>query len=159
MKETFTETPPRDAWQQALNSLRALRQATRILGSDYPGTLELLRAALRGPEEPAALTLLGLLETDYSRALVSELVSAALSHGNALIARQLLGRLPHDEAEQIIPPAVWRQLAETDDYDAYRRMAELLSHLGLESALSELTSRARQSSDPDIREVGDDFAQ
>jgi len=104
------------------------------------------------------LLMLGLLDTDYSEALVDQLVSASLSHRNALRVRQILGRLPHDQAERIVPPAVWRQLHQTDDYDAYRRMAELLSHLGLYGALGELSAEALKSSDPDIREVGDDFA-
>jgi hypothetical protein len=129
------------------------------LQSDYPGTLESLCRALGSPKwEPAALLMLGLLETDYSEALVDQLVSASLSHRNALRVRQILGRLPHGHAERIVPPAVWRQLEETGDYDAYRRMAELLSHLGLYNALSQLSNQALQSGDPDIREVGEDFA-
>jgi hypothetical protein len=109
-------------------------------------------------DEPVALLMLGLLETDFSEALVGQLVSASLSHRNALRVRQILGRLPHDQAERIVPPAVWDQLRETDDYDAYRRLAELLAHLGLHAALSQLSAQALMSGDPDIREVGEDFA-
>lgn len=61
-------------------------------------------------DESAALLLLGLLDLEYSEALVGELVSASLSHRNALRIRLALGRLPHDQAERIVPPAVWRQL-------------------------------------------------
>jgi hypothetical protein len=134
------------------------------LQSDYPGVLELLRRALRSPEdETAALLMLGLLETDYSEAFVDQLVGASLSHRNALRVRQILGRLPYDQTERIVPPAVWRLLQEEADrgeadYDAYRRMAELLSHLGLRGALSQLSAQALESSDPDIREVGEDYA-
>jgi hypothetical protein len=150
---------PHEPWQQALGAVRALLQAMTALQSDYPGTLELLRRALRNPEEEtAALMVLGLLETDYSGALVDQLVSASLSHRNALRVRQILGRLPHGQTVRVVPPAVWRQLKETGDYDAYRRMAELLSHLGLRGALSQLSAEALKSSDPDIREVGEDFA-
>jgi len=99
-----------------------------------------------------------LLDTDYSAALIDELVSASLSHRNALRVRQILGRLPHAQAKHVVPPAVWRQLQATADYDAFRRMAELLSHLGLRGALSQLSAQALKSSDPDIREVGADFA-
>jgi hypothetical protein len=45
----------------------------------------------------------------------------------------------------------------TLDYDVYRRLAELLSHLGLHEALQELRRRAAASNDPDIREVAEDF--
>lgn len=150
---------PQDLWQQALAAVKVLFQVMSALQSDYPGTLESLRRGLRSPEgEAAALLVLGLLEIDYSEALVDQLVSASLSHRNALRARQILGRLHHDQAERIVPSAVWRQLQETDDYDAYRRMAELLSHLGLYDALSQLSAQALRSGDPDIREVGEDFA-
>jgi hypothetical protein len=150
---------PQEAWQQALGAATALHQAVSGLHSDYPETLELLRRALRSTaEETTAFRVLGLLDTDYSTALVDELVGASLSHRNALRVRQILGRLPHDQAERVVPPAVWRQLQETPDDDAYRRMAELLSHLGLRGALTQLSAQALKSSDPDIREVGEDFA-
>jgi hypothetical protein len=129
------------------------------LQSDYPGTLEMLRQALGVPEEQTvALVILGMLDTEYSEKCIDELVSASLSHRNALRVRQLLGRLPRDQAEHVVPPAVWRQLRETSDYDAYRRMAELLSHLGLTDAVTQLSAKALRNSDPDIREVGEDFA-
>jgi hypothetical protein len=151
---------PRESWQRAVDALRALIPAIGALQSDYPGTLESLRHALRVLEdEPAALLLLGVLEPEYSEALVDELVSASLSHRNALRVRLILGRLPHVQAERIVPPAVWRRLQDTGDYDAYRRMAELLSHLGLREALSQLSAQALASEDPDIREVGEDFAE
>ncbi len=38
-------------------------------------------------------------------------------------------------------------------------MAELLSHLGLREALNQLSVQALRSSDPDVREVGEDFAE
>jgi hypothetical protein len=159
MADSFKGIPSQDSWQQTLLMLRALLKAMSALQSDYPGTLELLRGAMSGSEdESTALLMLGLMETEYSEALVGQLVSASLSHGNTLRVRQILGRLPHDQAERIVPPVVWDQLKETGDYDAYRRMAELLAHLGLHAALSQLSARALMSSDPDIREVGEDFA-
>jgi hypothetical protein len=151
---------PRESWRRAVDALGTLIPAIGALQSDYPGTLELLRHALRVLEdEPAALLLLGVLDPEYSEALVDELVSASLSHRNALRVRLILGRLPHVQAARIVPPAVWRQLQETGDYDAYRRMAELLSHLGLRQALSQLSAQALANDDPDIREVGEDFAE
>lgn len=150
----------RESWQRVLGVLMELSPAMSVLEADYPWTLEALRRALRVPEDqPAALLLLSLLDPGYSEALADQLVSASLSHRNALRVRLILGRLPHDQAEQIVPPAVWRQLQETGDDDAYRRMAELLSHLGLLEALSQLSAQAVGSDDPDIREVGEDFAE
>ena len=147
-----------EPWQQALRATRALQESLRPLKPDFSGTLESLRRALRDPgEETDALLVLALLETDYTVALADQLVSASLSHQHALRVRQILGRLPYEQAERVVPPAVWRQLRETGDYDAYRRLAELLSHLGLHAALSQLSAQALGSSDPDIREVGEEF--
>lgn len=148
-----------DPWSQSLVALEELLKATRVLQLDYPSTLESLRSAMRSPkDEAAALLLLGWLDSDYTEALVGELVSASISHRHALRVRQILGRLSHEEAVQIVPPAVWHQLQETGDDDAYRRLAELLAHLGLHDALSQLSAQALMSSDPDIREVGEDFS-
>lgn len=52
---------------------------------------------------------------------------------------------------------MWRQLAETDDFNAYRRMAELLDYLGLADALQQLAATAAASDDPDTREVGSEY--
>jgi hypothetical protein len=85
------------------------------------------------------------------------LVSTALSHREALRVRQILGRVAHNDLEAAVPPVVWEQLKTTPDYDAYRRLAELLAYLGLDEALQELRHRALGSDDPDVREVGEDF--
>ncbi len=49
------------------------------------------------------------------------------------------------------------QLEATPDDDAYRRIAELFQHLGLQEPLAALCRRAAASNDPDIREVAEDF--
>jgi hypothetical protein len=147
-----------DTWQQAIGTFKVLFRLTTTLANDYPGTVESLRHNLQGPDSDYTLLMLNLLDVDYTEALIDELVSNSLSHRKALRVRQVLGRLSHESAEHLVPPAVWRQLHDTSDYDAYRRMAELLSHLGLYDALGHLSTRALASSDPDIREVGEDFA-
>jgi hypothetical protein len=154
------EGEAREAWPEAARVLRELVPAIGALAGDYPGTLEALRRNLNvNEDEQVALMLLSLLDPAFSEALIDRLVSASLSHRNALRIRWILGRLPRDQAESIVPPAVWRTLQETGDDDAYRRMAELLWHLGLREALSQLAAQALKSSDPDIREVGEDFSE
>ncbi|GAA2288406.1 hypothetical protein GCM10010402_52990 [Actinomadura luteofluorescens] len=68
-----------------------------------------------------------------------------------------MGRLTWSEAKEIVPPAVWRLLDDAGDGDDFRRMAELLDHLGLYEALQELCARAGVSTDDDVREVAEDF--
>jgi hypothetical protein len=150
--------PAGNAWHRALDSADALAAATAELRADRTGTLARIRAALHGvPDRHGALTLLGSLETDYTGELAPDLVGIALSHRYALQARQALGRLPAAEARQVVPPAVWAQLEATGDDDAYRRMAELLDHLGLAGALGTLCETAAASPDPEVREVAEDF--
>ena len=147
-----------DAWQRAVRDLAALSRSAGALASDRAAALPMLSAALQGIAERAtALRLLGFLDTDLTLALVHEVVPVALSHRDALLVRQVLGRLAFDDAARDVPPAVWRQLDETPDDDAYRRLAELLCYLGLTEALQQLCERALDSDDPAVREVAGDF--
>jgi hypothetical protein len=146
------------AWQAATTASESLLIAAAELRQHRTSGLALIKSALRSVTGRArTLTILTHLGSDFTSEVVPELVEVALSHRDALRARELLGQLPYDEATRVVPPAVWAQLAETDDDDAYRRMAELLRHLGLASALQELCRRAAASEDADVREVADDF--
>jgi broad specificity phosphatase PhoE len=121
-------------------------------------TLAVIKSSLRRATGRArTLTLLSHLGSDFTAEVIPELVEVTLSHRDALRARELLGQLPYDEAARLVPPAVWDLLTEEDDYDAYRRMAELLRHLGLSDTLQELCRQAAASDDPDVREVAEDF--
>ncbi|MGH6653974.1 MAG: hypothetical protein ACRDVE_02080 [Actinocrinis sp.] len=137
--------------EQVLLAAAALEREPRTLAAH-------LRAALTsGDDRRDALFLLGLLDLDYTRDLVPELVGAALSHRDAGEARRALGALEADTAGELVPPAVRALLEAQPDDDAFRRMAELLDHLGLEDALAELCEAAAASEDPDIQEVAQDF--
>ena len=46
--------------------------------------------------------------------------------------------------QQLVPP-----LLDTADWDAYRRLAELVAHVGAWQSLGELARRALSSADPD----------
>jgi hypothetical protein len=146
------------AWREAVDAAATLRSVAGALERDETQTVESLRKALHGlTGRGAAIVLLGHLDQAIVRALVGDVVGLALSHRHALEARQILGRLSYADAADRVPPAVWRQLEQTPDDDAYRRMAELLDHLGLDGALEELCRRAADSDDKDIREVAADF--
>lgn len=146
-------------WSAALAAARSLSVSAVGLRSNREPVLNLIRTALRGVSDRIeALTLLGYLDSDFTLEVLPELVQVALSHRDALRVRQVLGRLSYDEAESEVPPAVWSLLAITNDDDAYRRMAELLRHLGLSAALVALLAKAAVDPDPMVREVAADFA-
>jgi hypothetical protein len=156
--ESTQDLDPTAAWLEAVSAAGSLASAAASLRRNETETVGLLGNALRGAtERDAAILVLRYLGDSFIRNLVGDLVTLALSHRNALAARQLLGQLSHSDSVELVPPAVWNQLDETGDYDAYRRMAELLKHLGLDAALGGLCRRAADSDDEDIREVAADF--
>jgi hypothetical protein len=147
-----------EAWQRVIACLNALHTAAHGLQKNRSAMLTTLDNALGGISERAqALRPLGCLDLQDTIALMDKLVSLSLSHGDALAVRRVLGGLAHDEAARTVPLAVWKQLDITDDDDAYRRLAELLRHLGLSEALRQLCERALKSNDPAVQEVGRDF--
>ncbi|WP_433136878.1 hypothetical protein ACQPZ8_32755 [Actinomadura nitritigenes] len=157
MSQTNTHAD-NDAFVEALAAADRLNRALSPLRIDREGTQEQLRSALRRPEEAVrAILLLETLGTAPTKALVDDLLVVALQERRTMLIRKLLGRLPWREAKEIVPPAVRRLLDDADDSDDYRRMAELLYHLGLDEALQELCARAEDSIDPDVREVAADF--
>jgi hypothetical protein len=143
----------------ALERAAELYAAAGALDRDSSDTLARLRTALGGTgERRAALILLSVLDPRYTVELTDVLTACALSARDAMLVRQLFGRLPRHQVQSVVPAAVWRQLEQTPDEDAYRRLAELLYYLGLDDALRELSSAALASDDPEIRQVGEEFS-
>lgn len=148
----------RDAFSEALEAADRLNRALGPLRIDREGAKDRLRSALRQPEqEVQAILLLDTLSTEPTKGLIDVLLDHALRDRYTVLIRNLLGRLAWSEAKEIVPPAVWRLLDKADEGDDYRRMAELLDHLGLHEALQELCVRASDSIDEDVREVAGDF--
>lgn len=148
----------RDAFAEALDAADKLNGALGPLRVNEERAVERLRTELSRPgQEVQVMFLLTALDPEPTKALVDDLLDHALREGYTLQIRHLLGRLEWSEAREIVPPAVWRLLADTDDSDDYRRMAELLDHLGLNEALHELCTRARESGDEEMRSVAEDF--
>jgi hypothetical protein len=147
-----------ETWHRALQSASALNQATAAFRAHPSEALALLSAGLNdGAQARRTLLLLSYLDPGYIVALADRLVYCAERHRDALLVRQIFGRLRHDHAEDLVPLAVWRHLGDREDDEAYRRMAELLYHLGLTDALRQITRRALASEDPNMRDVGLEF--
>lgn len=132
---------------------RLLRLRSTLEG---PRAVEALREALRKAEGRWALYFLLLADADLVREVLPELIVAGLCHRDALLVRGIVGRLPRSVLQSELPPVIEVRLADADD-DEFRRLAELLDHLGLDAELAHLVAVARQSEDPDIREVAESF--
>jgi hypothetical protein len=139
---------------------RRLRELLHWLSTDAKVAVQDaagLTIALTDPaQRRTTLVLLTLLDPEQTTSVIGQIVPLAASDRDALLVRQLLGRLPWDRLRQLIPPVVDALLDEADDHD-YRRYAELLDHLGLFDALEELRARASESPDAGIREVSKEY--
>jgi hypothetical protein len=146
-----------NAWKVASRSLTALAAVVGDLTRNRAETVERIRRGLiGGGERWLALTILLHLETDFIADVIEPLVAVSVSHRYARLTREVLGRLPYDHAAELVAPVVLSRLDDADD-DEYRRLAELLDHLGLYDALGQLCLRAAGSDDPHIKEVAVDF--
>lgn len=143
---------------RAISAIRQLPVSLQPLGKDLPATARLLGESLRDPtRRRAALLLASLLDPIVTVLSLDIVVGLAASDRDAVLVRQILGRLPYHEVTARVPPIVDALLDDADDHD-YRRYAELLVHLGLADALRDLCSRASNSPDPGTREVAAEFS-
>jgi len=143
---------------RAIAAIRQLPVAFQPLSKEPAATASLLREALTDPSRHrAALLLASLLAPIVTMLSLDIMVGFAASDRDAVLVRQILGRLPHHEVLARVPPVIDVLLDDADDHD-YRRYAELLVHLGLADALRHLCARALKSPDLGIREVAAEFS-
>lgn len=151
-------TPLAEHWSRAVDAAGALIRAVHAVQEDEAAAVALLEAQLRSASaRQIALFVLGTMRTGFTVALADLLIEASISHRDAVQVRQLFGRLPRHEIVEVVPPAVWRFVAQDADHDAYRRLAELLDHLAIDDALRLLCEVALDSDDEETREVGREY--
>jgi hypothetical protein len=138
--------------RELIESLLQLRPS--LSGSKVSAAL---RDALGSAERQWALYLLLLADADLVSELLPELLIAGLRSRDALLVRQVVGRLSRNVLQPQLSSVIRHRLPNADD-EEFRRMAELLRHLGLEAELQELVAVAKDSDDSNIREVAADFA-
>jgi hypothetical protein len=144
-------------WAAITEAERAFQLACAAL--TMPELMAVLHEVLpTGPGAPTALRLVRSLPDERVMDLVPELVGAALVSRSEFVvpAREALARLDPGWLARALAPEVDRVLAGADE-EAYRRLAELLDHVGQEELLGRVVASARRSDDEDIREVAEDF--
>ncbi len=145
-------------WSHARDAATRLVQAAHTVGTDPAGAVALLQEELgEVARRRVAMVVLGVLPTEYTVEVADLLVHASTSDRDALLVRQIFGRLPRHQVVDVVPPAVWRFVAQGADYVEYRRLAELLDYLALDDALRLLCEVALDSDDSETREVGRDY--
>lgn len=149
---------PWPPWEAATASVEALESTLLPLRLDEEATARSIEAALGAlSTRREAFSILGLLDTRYTVDLLDQILRNGLADRDVLRVRHLLGRLPYSVAAEVVPRSVEKLLQSEGDAQAYRRMAELLDHLGLPDALDQLRAQAVDSIDPDVREVWEDY--
>jgi hypothetical protein len=145
-------------WSRARDAATALVQAAHALQADRTAAVALLTGELgSASRRRLAMIVLGVLPTEYTVEVADLLVDASTSDRDALLVRQIFGRLPRGQVVDVVPPAVWRFVAQGADYVEYRRLAELLDYLALDDALRLLCEVALDNDDPETREVGREY--
>ena len=147
-----------DIWNILVKSHMAYSMAARNFLTGDIDRVSILRRALHdhGPDLSTAFHLLQSIKVDELQQLFPELIFwASYSHGAVVSIRNAVKRLPKEwvisHIEEIAEP-----LLTNGTYDEYRCLLELYINLDIELT-KRLARRAIQSTDPDIREAGEDY--
>jgi hypothetical protein len=141
----------------AMSAAKELVIAAADLERHPAESVSALREAF-GSFRTRGLALLVLLNLDatFTLELFDEVLSASFSDRHALLARQVLGILPRQALEDDLAARLPVLLKDHDEV-VFRRLAELLQHLGLTTALGMLVLRASGSASEYIRDIAEDF--
>ncbi|MBM7786361.1 hypothetical protein [Tenggerimyces flavus] len=158
----MTETA--DLYEPLLADIRDLyeqvRRRTNLRGHEDEAVRTYRAALWKLKLKGQTLRYLGTTSTEFTVALVDDLVILAGNDGDFGAVAELLGRLAYHHAREIVPPAAFKRLEsedpELDSLDWYR-MADLFDYLGLYDALRELIAKARDHIDGDVRGVVDAY--
>ena len=162
MSSPVTDTA--DLYEPLLQEIRDLQEliskSVNLRGHEEEAVRTLHAALRRLKMRGQTLRYLGTTSTEFTVALVDDLVIIAGNDGDFGSVAELLGRLAYDDAQKIVPPAAFKRLEsddpELDSLDWYR-MADLFHYLGLYDALRELIAKARDHIDGDVRGVVDAY--
>ena len=134
------------------------RVQSELLKSNIDIVAIIQRALETVADRGAALRLLLELDESVRREVVPTLVDvASVGHQDIQLVRDIILSLNRDWLLEHLPNEVQRILEQAIEYEEYRRLAELLETVR-SPYLVELVQKAAQSSDIDILEVAQDFA-
>jgi hypothetical protein len=134
----------------------AFEEATRNFMAEGVQRVAIIRQALDGSERSVAVRVAEYLPTNELQELLGELLTlASWVNSEIKAARDLVKALPRRWVLAHINEAAEPVLQRADE-EQYRRFLELYSELDRDRA-AQLARRAAASTDPDIREVGEEF--
>lgn len=154
---------PQSAWSEFVEADKRYHSARMRAVSALKNAPDIASAIMRetfrtpGGEWAAALRLLPLLDDVVRQTTFPVLMDLAAHETKHIFgARSVIMSIDRSWLDVHLPQEVDRILSATPDYDAYRRLAELLELLH-SPFLKTLLERAKLSNNSDIREVAEDF--
>lgn len=153
---TTTLTNPMNLWQRVIDSHREYSQAfTEFTGS--ADKIEILRRALRSKERNLALRAVPSLNVEERKALFPEWIHLArCAHSPFQVAWDVIESLPREWVLQNIEKEVDAILENEEETD-YWMFLQLYSRLD-NPLMRKLAARAAAHADPEIAELGRDWA-
>ena len=146
-------------WDAIVSSDRQLLSEQFTNWAKLNDKVRVLRNGLQcTSQRDVALRLLLLLDNDMRKAVFDILVNlASVGHSDIQLCRDVIQVMPRKWVLDRIMAVVDSVLRDNpDDYESYRRYAELLKELD-QNLLRQLVERAALSSDIDVQEVASDF--
>ena len=147
------------AWDEVVRAERAYGESLAAFAlQDLPQVVG--PALQRFDERPTALSVLRDCDPRLTKEVFPQLTRLLLvSHSLLEECRRLVLRIEPADLAILLDDLVQQVVCDPEaDYEAFRRLAELLTRAGCSSALAELVKYAASAPDQDIREVATDFA-
>jgi hypothetical protein len=168
MTNALFDDGAQQAWQAFLSvqeeyiaaQMRLFRAQAAVQGLPAARLQELLDRALHsvGERRAALLLLVDLDETVRRRNFAALMDWVAVEHRDIDLAREVILSMDRDWLAKHLPTQLERILNPSATYEAYRRLAELLTLLN-SPLLQMVIERAERSDDNDIHEVAVDYRQ
>ena len=158
MNETLQNGPPQASWERVVNAHQAFHDSLAHFLQDKDQRVAALRQVLRSGDRLLALSAAQHLELEEKKQLLPEWAHLArCAHGPFSWAWNMILSLPRDWVLEHLPTEVDAILGK-EEWDDYWMFLQL--YLKLDPSLTKnLADRAAKHSDPDIRELGEEYLQ
>jgi hypothetical protein len=155
--ELVADRSDQELWAAVVEARRELHRVQADFYQNAHDRAEVLRAALaqRGWDQTTALRYLDVFSDD-TLTLLPPLVDLAVSDRTHGWACEAIGRVSLDKLLPRLEPIIAERLA-TEDWFEYQCIGGLLGRIQAWNLLSDLVRRALSSTDPEVREAGENM--
>jgi len=149
--------PNPSPWQRVVDTWHQYEHALSDFLTSPTNKVDVLRTSLRSKERNIALAIVPSLNVEEKKSLFAEWVNLARAHCSPFnIAWNIIESLPRDWVLERIEKEADTILAEEEETD-YWMFLQLYARLD-KTLTKRLAERAAHHADPDIRELGEEYA-